>query len=96
MQYQVFADYGYISEEHFGQFATYQEAQAFVESNADDILTDHEVLEVAYFTEDGEYVSMDVLRAEDYDDGQPTEYEEWQDYMGGDDRFETCNYMEDY
>lgn len=28
--------------------------------------------------------------AEDYEehDGQPTEYEEWQDYMGGDDRYD--------
>ena len=31
----------------------------------------------------------------DEDDGQPTEYEEWQDFMGGDDAFETCSYMED-
>ena len=23
----------------------------------------------------------------DYDDGQPSEYDEWQDYMGGDDNF---------
>ena len=34
---------------------------------------------------------------EDYeDDGQPTEYEEWQDFYGGDDAFETCSYMEDF
>ena len=32
----------------------------------------------------------------DEDDGQPSEYEEWQDYMGGDDAFETCNFMEDF
>jgi hypothetical protein len=33
---------------------------------------------------------------EDYDDGQPTMYEEYQDLYGGDDAFETCNFMEDY
>jgi hypothetical protein len=30
------------------------------------------------------------------DDGQPSEYEEWQDVYGGDDAFETCNFCEDY
>ena len=30
------------------------------------------------------------------DDGQPSEYEEWQDVYGGDDAFETCNSCEDY
>ena len=33
---------------------------------------------------------------EDYDDGQPTMYEEYQDLYGGDDAFETCNFMEDF
>lgn len=33
---------------------------------------------------------------EDEDDGQPTMYEEYQDLYGGDDAFETCNFMEDY
>ena len=30
------------------------------------------------------------------DDGQPSEYDEWQDVYGGDDAFETCSYMEDF
>ena len=29
-------------------------------------------------------------------DGQPSEYEEWQDVYGGDDAFETCSYCEDF
>ena len=33
---------------------------------------------------------------EDEDDGQPSEYDEWQDVYGGDDAFETCNFMEDF
>jgi hypothetical protein len=33
---------------------------------------------------------------EDEDDGQPSTYEEYQDLYGGDDAFETCNFMEDY
>ena len=33
---------------------------------------------------------------EDEVDGQPTMYEEYQDLYGGDDAFETCNFMEDY
>ena len=35
-------------------------------------------------------------RFQDEDDGQPTEYEEWQDFYGGDDAFETCSYAEDF
>lgn len=30
-------------------------------------------------------ISQYLSDAKDSDDGQPTEYEEWQDYMGGDD-----------
>jgi hypothetical protein len=33
---------------------------------------------------------------EDEDDGQPDSYTEYQDLYGGDDRFETCNYVEDF
>ena len=33
---------------------------------------------------------------EDEDDGQPSEYDEWQDVYGGDDAFETCNFLEDF
>ena len=33
---------------------------------------------------------------DDEDDGQPSEYDEWQDVYGGDDAFETCSMMEDY
>lgn len=33
---------------------------------------------------------------EEEDDGQPTMYEEYQDLYGGDDSFETCNYVEDF
>ena len=33
---------------------------------------------------------------DDEDDGQPSEYDEWQDVYGGDDAFETCNYLEDF
>jgi hypothetical protein len=32
----------------------------------------------------GEVIANDAT-ARDEDDGQPSEYEEWQDYMGGDD-----------
>lgn len=34
----------------------------------------------------GDAAELDIDPPFDYgDDGQPTEYEEWQDYMGGDD-----------
>jgi len=33
---------------------------------------------------------------DDWDEGQPTMYEEYQDLWGGDDAFETCSYAEDW
>lgn len=56
-------------------------------------MSEDEVLDMAqinefFFAQDDE---------EDYeDDGQPSMYEEYQDLYGGDDQFETCNFMEDY
>lgn len=38
----------------------------------------------------------DRFLEDDEDDGQPSEYDEWQDVYGGDDAFETCNYLEDF
>lgn len=38
----------------------------------------------------------DDIDGEFEDDGQPTEYEEWQDLYGGDDMFEYNNFYPDY
>lgn len=46
-----------------------------------------------------EEVEATVERIEDTyeDDGQPSEYDEWQDLpWGGDDQFETCGFCEDF
>ena len=38
----------------------------------------------------------DRFLEEEEDDGQPDSYTEYQDLYGGDDAFETCNFMEDF
>lgn len=39
-----------------------------------------------YYGEDAAELNIDPdFDYSEYDDGQPSEYEEWQDYMGGDD-----------
>ena len=59
-----------------------------------DIVMDQEV--VSYCTSKGS-VTFDIYDVvSDEDDGQPSEYDEWQDFMGGDDMFETCSYYDDY
>lgn len=48
--------------------------------------------------EGNEMDDFDDIQCEEVyeDDGQPSEYEEWQDVYGGDDAFETCGYCEDF
>lgn len=41
-------------------------------------------------------VTIEQIEALYEDDGQPSEYEEWQDVYGGDDSFETCGFCEDF
>jgi len=44
----------------------------------------------------GPEIDIEVVDEDDYeDDGQPSEYDEWQDYMGGDD-WDQGQYDHDY
>ncbi len=50
--------------------------------NFDEIIND----ELAQMENELDYISDNELYDDEpYDDGQPTEYEEWQDFYGGDD-----------
>ena len=46
----------------------------------------------------GPEIDIEVVDEDAYDDGQPSEYDEWQDYMGGDDwdqgQYETEDYFD--
>ena len=39
---------------------------------------------------------FDECEADFEDDGQPTEYEEWQDVYGGDDCYDNCDCYDEY
>ena len=43
----------------------------------------------------GPEIDIEVVDEDAYDDGQPSEYDEWQDYMGGDD-WDQGQYDHDY
>lgn len=47
---------------------------------------------VQVFNEDGYELCPECDSTDEWyeDDGQPSEYDEWQDYMGGDDNWEDC------
>lgn len=46
---------------------------------------DSPLIALTAYDEDGELANYWTAEGDGDDDGQPTEYEEWQDYMGGDD-----------
>ena len=100
MKYQVFGDYGYTSECLLEEFETYSEAERFVDGYVHRGDTGgYETIEVIEFAADGEAITHYIIGRSDFDefdDGQPSEYEEWQDVYGGDDMFETCSYAEDF
>lgn len=81
MKYQVYGDYGYVSQNLLEEFDSVTEAIRWAESYCSDDLGGYSVVEVAWFAADGEYMVDWARRADEYDDdGQPSEMEEWLDY----------------
>jgi len=56
MRYNVFKDYGYVNEVLIGQFDSLETARARAEEEAEISFAD-EVIEVATFSEKGEYIT---------------------------------------
>lgn len=66
--YEVYGDYGYSSEELLAEFEDRTEAVRWADQyvrNGD--LGGYSVIEVAYFADDGEYVTVDRHHAEDWE-----------------------------
>ena len=69
--------------------AMIEEFRAYTETEEKKMPNDYEEME----QESRLYPWLDLAMTEEYydeeyeDDGQPSEYDEWQDYMGGDDNF---------
>ena len=69
MKYKIFGDYGYISETLLTEFDTLQAAVDWLltyEAETFGSLGGFHVVEIATFTDSGEYVTHETLRAEDY------------------------------
>ena len=98
MTYQIYGDYGFTSETLLEEFDTLSEAKQFVDGYVQHgDFGGYAAVEVIRFAADGEAITEYLAENHMFeDDGQPTEYEEWQDFYGGDDAFETCSYCEDF
>lgn len=69
MTYKIFGDYGYTGESLLAEFDTLQAAVDWLrnyEAETFGILGGYHVVEIATFTDSGEYVTHETLRAEDY------------------------------
>jgi hypothetical protein len=68
-KFKIYGDYGYRSESLLEEFDLRSEAERWVEKwCGDGDFAGHEQIEIAFFAEDGEYVSVKTYRAEDYRD----------------------------
>jgi hypothetical protein len=67
--FKIYGDYGYTSETLLEEFDTRSEAlrwaEGYVESGD---FGGYDVIEVATFADDGEYIVIQKYRAEDYED----------------------------
>lgn len=68
--------------------AMIEEFRAYTETEEKKMSNDYEEMEqesrlFPWIDDEGQ--EWDIEDDYDYDDGQPSEYDEWQDYMGGDD-----------
>lgn len=66
MTYHIFGDYGYTSECELEAFTSYSEAKRWLDryTRYGD-LGGYSVIEIATFSADGEYITHDVVRADD-------------------------------
>ena len=93
----IYGDYATTDETLLAEFDLLSDAIRWVDGYIQDGFGGYNRIEVISYAADGEAVTWyDVQPEEEEDDGQPTEYEEWQDVYGGDDAFETCSYCEDF
>jgi hypothetical protein len=68
MKYQVYADYGYISEALLHTSTELSEAVVWAEQYVSEYgFEGYNIIEVAYFTSTGEYITVAVHRAEDHE-----------------------------
>ena len=76
-KYKIYGDYGYTTETLLEEFDTLTEAVRWAEQYAESgDFGGYTCIEVAWFTEDGEYIVERRLEAED-----------WEDFYEGDDDF---------
>lgn len=68
-KYEIYGDYGYTTETLLEQFDSRSEAVLWAKNYAESGDFDgYSIIEVAFFAEDGEYVSVIRYDAEDYED----------------------------
>ena len=91
MKYEIYGDYATTNETLLEQFDSLDEAAAWADCYVrDGDFGGYGRIEVIEFAPDGEAITHYNLEyADDWDDGQPSTYEEYQDLWGGDDRFES-------
>ena len=75
--YKIYGDYGYTTETLLEEFDTRSEALRWADRYAEEGFGGYDVIEVARFAEDGEYIVIQKYRAEDYEE----------DFYEGDDDF---------
>lgn len=77
--YYVYGDYGYDSENELYETNNLQEAKDFARNYTRwGDMGGYNCIEVAWFTEDGEYVDELRIMAEDVEDWLPEEEEDWE------------------
>lgn len=77
--YYVYGDYGYDSENELYETNNLQEAKDFARNYTRwGDMGGYNCIEVAWFTEDGEYVDELRIMAEDVGDWLPEEEEDWE------------------
>jgi hypothetical protein len=76
--YKIYGDYGYTTETLLEEFDTRSEALRWADRYVESCdFGGYDVIEVARFAEDGEYIVIQKYRAEDYEE----------DFYEGDDDF---------
>ena len=79
--YQIFGDYGYISETLLEEFDSLDEAIRWVDGYTEDgDLGGYDRIEVCTFADDGELIVHYEVEENPEWDGQPDEQQEWADF----------------
>ena len=92
----IYGDYATTNETLLAEFDLLSDAIRWVDGYIEDGFGGYNRIEVISYAADHEAITWYYVQVEEEDDGQPSEYEEWQDFYGGDDAFETCSYCEDF